>query len=58
MRHLKNYQEYLNEVNRPGKPYHGSKILVFDLDDTLVISSAKIKVCNKKTGECYSLTPE
>tara|TARA_B110000259_G_scaffold122365_1_gene138786 strand:+ start:138 stop:737 length:600 start_codon:yes stop_codon:yes gene_type:complete len=58
MRHLKNYQEYLNEVNRPGKPYHGSKILVFDLDDTLVISSAKIKVCNKKTSECYSLTPE
>ncbi len=58
MRHLKNYQDYLNEVNRPGKPYHGSKILVFDLDDTLVISSAKIKVCNKKTGECYSLTPE
>ena len=58
MKHLKNYQEYLNEVNRPGKPYHGSKILVFDLDDTLVISAAKIKVCNKKTGECYSLTPE
>ena len=27
MKHLKNYQEYLNEVNRPGKPYHGSKIL-------------------------------
>ena len=58
MIHLKNYQDYLNEVNRAGKPYHGSKILVFDLDDTLVISAAKIKVCNKKTGECYSLTPE
>lgn len=58
MKHVKKYQDYLNEVNRPGKPYHGSKILVFDLDDTLVISSAKIKVCNKKTGECYSLTPE
>ena len=58
MKYVKQYQEYLNEVNRPGKPYHGSKILVFDLDDTLVISSAKIKVCNKKTGECYSLTPE
>ncbi|MDC0008892.1 hypothetical protein OAE73_00865 [bacterium] len=58
MKYVKQYQDYLNEVNRPGKPYHGSKILVFDLDDTLVISSAKIKVCNKKTGECYSLTPE
>ena len=33
-------------------------IIIFDLDDTLVISAAKIKVCNKKTGECYSLTPE
>ena len=53
MKYVKKYQDYLNEVNRPGKPYHGSKILVFDLDDTLVISSAKIKVCNKKTGECY-----
>ena len=58
MKYVKKYQDYLNEVNRPGKHYHGSKILVFDLDDTLVISSAKIKVCNKKTGECYSLTPE
>ena len=58
MQRIKRYNDYINEVNRAGKPYHGSKILVFDLDDTLVISSAKIKVCNKKTGECYSLTPE
>jgi len=58
MKYVKTYEDYVNEVNRAGKPYHGSKILVFDLDDTLVISSAKIKVCNKKTGECYSLTPE
>ena len=58
MKYVKKYNDYINEVNRPGKPYHGSKILVFDLDDTLVISAAKIKVCNKKTGECYSLTPE
>jgi len=58
MKYIKTYEEHLFEVNRPGKPYHGSKILVFDLDDTLVISSAKIKVCNKKTGDCYSLTPE
>lgn len=58
MKYIKTYENYINGVNRAGKPYHGSKILVFDLDDTLVISSAKIKVCNKKTGECYSLTPE
>lgn len=58
MQRIKRYNDYINEVNRAGKPYHGSKILVFDLDDTLVISAAKIKVCNKKTGECYTLTPE
>ena len=58
MKHVKTYESYLNEVNRKGKPYHGSKILVFDLDDTLVITDAKIKVCNKKSGECFSLTPE
>lgn len=58
MKYVKLYQEYLNEFYRPGKPYHGSKILVFDLDDTLVITDAKIKVCDKKTGECFALTPE
>lgn len=58
MAYVKKYNEYLNEVLRAGKPYHGSKIIVFDLDDTLVITDAKIKVCNRKTGECYSLTPE
>jgi FMN phosphatase YigB (HAD superfamily) len=54
MQHLKTFEKFINEA----KPYHKSKIVVFDLDDTLVISAAKIKVCNKKTGECYSLTPE
>lgn len=58
MKYVKHYQQYLNEAARPGKPYHGSKILVFDLDDTLVITDAKIKVCDKKTGECFALTPE
>ena len=47
MKHVKTYESYLNEVNRKGKPYHGSKIIVFDLDDTLVITDAKIKVCDK-----------
>lgn len=58
MEHVKKYTDFINEVLRAGKPYHGSKILVFDLDDTLVISSAKIKVYNKTTGESYTLTPE
>ena len=58
MKYVQQFESFLKEARRPGKPYHGSKILVFDLDDTLVISAAKIKVCNKKTGECYSLTPE
>ena len=54
MEYIKTYEAFINEA----KPYHKSKIVVFDLDDTLVISAAKIKVCNKSTGECYSLTPE
>jgi hypothetical protein len=32
--------------------------VVFDLDDTLVITDAKIKVCDKISGECFALTPE
>lgn len=40
------------------KPYSKEKIVVFDLDDTLVITDAKIKVCNRVNGECFSLTPE
>jgi hypothetical protein len=35
-----------------------SKILIFDLDDTLVITDAKIRVCDARTGECHELTPE
>lgn len=58
MKFVKTYESYINEVRRAGKPYHGSKIIVFDLDDTLVITDAKIKVCNKKSGECFALTPE
>ena len=54
MRHIKEYHEFVNEK----KPYHASKIVVFDLDDTLVITDAKIKVCDRTNGECFSLTPE
>jgi hypothetical protein len=60
VKHLKTYQQFLNEAiqTRPGKPYHGRKIAVFDLDDTIVVSKAKIKVCDANTGECFELTPE
>ena len=34
------------------------KILIFDLDDTIVVSAAKIIVYDKKKGERYELTPE
>jgi FMN phosphatase YigB (HAD superfamily) len=54
MRHVKEYKQFLNEK----KPYHASKIVVFDLDDTLVITDAKIKVYDKATGDSYSMTPE
>ena len=46
-----------NELNE-GKPYRLGKIMVFDLDDTLVITQAKIRVCDKLTGKCFELTPE
>lgn len=49
------FGEFLNEKKRP---FSETAITVFDLDDTLVITDAKIKVCNKVTGTCYSLTPE
>jgi len=54
MKHIKEYNEFTSE----SKPYHKSKIVVFDLDDTLVITDAKIKVCDKISGECFALTPE
>ena len=40
------------------KPYQMGKILVFDLDDTIVVTPAKIQFKNKMTGETFSITPE
>ena len=54
MRHFKTFEKFINEA----KPYSKDEIVVFDLDDTLVITDAKIKVCDNNTGECFSLTPE
>ena len=60
MKHLKTYQQFLNEAikTRPGKPYHGRKIAVFDIDETLILTKAKIKVFDPNTGEAFELTPE
>ena len=38
--------------------YTQDKILIFDVDHTLLISSAKIKVTDPKTGKSFELTPE
>lgn len=33
-------------------------INIFDIDDTILVSGARIKVTNRKTGETYELTPQ
>jgi len=52
---LKTYTEFLTEKARP---FSATSISIFDLDDTIVITKAKIKVCNIVTGDCHELTPE
>ena len=52
---FKTYEQFLVEKSRP---FSQTAITVFDLDDTLVITDAKIKVCNIVTGDCHELTPE
>lgn len=50
-------RKHLNEVLIKGKK--SERLAIFDLDDTLIISSAKIKVLNPKTGSTIiELTPE
>ena len=47
---------FLNEVSIKGK--RSDKLAIFDLDDTLIISAAKIKVLNPKNGKLLKeLTP-
>jgi len=55
MHKIKKYNEFLLEKTRP---FSGTSITVFDLDDCLVVTQAKIKVCNIVTGDCHELTPE
>jgi len=52
---IKSYEQFILEKKRP---FSETSITVFDLDDTLVITDAKIKVCNIVTGDCHELTPE
>jgi len=55
MKHVKLFEQFLNEKKRP---FSETSITVFDLDDTLVITDAKIKVRNIATGDVHELTPE
>lgn len=52
---IKTYDQFLLEKKRP---FSETSITVWDIDDTLLISNAKIKVCNIITGDCHELTPE
>ena len=54
VKHIKTFEAFLLTE----KPYSKDEIVVFDLDDTLVITDAKIKVCDHFTNKCFSLTPE
>ena len=52
MKQLPSYLEFLNE----GVKYHN--INIFDVDDTLTVTDAKIKVTDNKNGTEYELTPK
>lgn len=52
---IKKYSEFLLEKVRP---FSGTSITVFDLDDTILLSNAKIIVRNIITGDEHEITPE
>ena len=52
---FKSYTQFLNEKKRP---FSETSIMVFDIDDTILISDAKIKVTNIATGDVHEITPE
>jgi len=45
-------------MNKITEKYTTDKILIFDIDDTIVITAAKIIVTDSNTGKTYELTPE
>lgn len=48
---LKSFHQHVFEK------YKGERMSIFDVDDTLVVTSAKIRVFDPHTGEEYGLTP-
>lgn len=52
------YENHIFTIKMIQEAYSKTKILIFDLDDTLVITQAKIKVCDSKNGNCFELSPE
>lgn len=50
--------EAKNKVKILNKKYTTDKILIFDLDDCIVVTAAKIIVTDSKTGKTFELTPE
>lgn len=54
---IKNIGEYINESRKIKKPIPGDAINIFDIDDTLIISKAMIKVFDPITKAEFSLTP-
>jgi len=52
------YKNHIFTIKMIKEAYSKTKILIFDLDDTLVITQAKIKVCDSKNGNCFELSPE
>ena len=48
---------HLNEAKKIKKPIPGDAINIFDLDDTLVLTKAKIRVFDPTTGAQHELTP-
>lgn len=52
---IKTYDQFLLEKKRP---FSQTAITVFDIDDTILISDAKIVVTNMVTGDVHEITPE
>jgi hypothetical protein len=49
---LLKYSQFITEK------WTGDSITIFDVDDTLVLTAAKIKVHDPFTGEKYEMTPK
>lgn len=47
-----------NEFKKRGISYSGDTVKIFDIDDTLLISKAKVEVTDTETGDMFELTPE